>query len=103
MSSAARHSSSRSSVPSAQDVALDAGEQADARVAIQRADTRGMGQRPPLVEPVGHGEGLAVVGDGDVLETRVVRGLCHGFDGVFAVGFGRVRVEIATQVRPLDE
>ena len=71
-SSAARQSSARSSEPSGQDVALDAGEQPDAHAfGVERADARGVRQRAPLVEAVGHRQRLAVVGDRDVLEPRL--------------------------------
>ena len=49
------------------DVALDPGEHGDAlEPSVQLADAAGVFERAPLVEPVGHGERLAVIGDGDV-------------------------------------
>ena len=71
------------------DVALDAGEQPDAdALGVERADAGGVRQRAPLVEPVGHRQRLAVVGDGDVLEAGVARRRRHRRDVVLAVGLG---------------
>ena len=82
-----------------QDVALDAGEHANAVDApVQLADARGMGQRAGFVEPVGHRQRLAVIGDGDVLESGVARREHHRLEVVLAVRLGRVHVQVAAQV-----
>ena len=57
-----------------EDVALDAGQQRQPlEAAVQGADARGVLERAALVEPVGHRQRLAVVGDGDVLVAEPVR------------------------------
>ena len=67
----ARQSSARSSRAVGEDVALDAGEQRQPfEAAVQRPHARGVLERAPLVEAVGHRQRLAVVGDGDVARSR---------------------------------
>lgn len=51
-----------------------------------------------LVQPVRHRQCLAVIGDGEIMETRIASGDHHRFDIVAAVGFCRVRVQIALNV-----
>ena len=52
------------------DVAFDAGQQPDAGAfGIHGANASGVRERAALVEAVGHGERLAVIGDGDVLRA----------------------------------
>ena len=88
-----------------EDVALDAGEDADAgsALAVDVADLAGEVHHALFVEAVGHGEGLGVVGDGDVLVAQGARGLGHFEQGGAAVGLGGVHVEVAAQVAKLDE
>ena len=83
-----------------EDVAFDAGEQRQAlEASVQRAHAGGVLERAPLVEAVGHGQRLAVIGDGDVLVSQPVRGRGHRLEIVLAVGRGRVHVQVAAQIR----
>ena len=55
-----------------EDVALDAGKEREpVESPVQAPDARGVFERAALVESVGHGQRLAVIGDGDVLEPAV--------------------------------
>ena len=82
-----------------EDVALDAGEQRQSfEAAVQRAHAGRVLERATLVEAVGHGQRLAVVGDGDVLVAQAVRGGGHRLEVVLAVGRGRVHVQVAAQI-----
>ena len=56
-----------------------------------------------LVEAVRHRERLAVIGNGQVLQPRVARRHRHRLDVFAAVGFGRVRVNVAANVFERDE
>ena len=56
-----------------------------------------------LVEPVGHRERLAVIGDRDVLQARRVRRARHRLDIGAAVGLGGVHVQVAAQIGVLDQ
>ena len=69
---------------------------------VERANARGMLQRAVLVEPVGHRERLAVVGDRDVAVAKPVRGGGHRLQIVAAVGDRRVHVKIAAQIGGSD-
>ena len=81
------------------DVALDAGQQRDAvQFVVQRAHGRRMGECATLVEAVGHGQRLAVVGDGQIGQAGLARRQRHRANRVLAVGRGRVAVEVAAQV-----
>ena len=51
-----------------------------------------------FVEPVGHRQRLAVIGDRDVFEAGVARREHHRLEVVLAVGLGRVHVQVAAQV-----
>ena len=78
------------------DVALDAGKQGDPLHArVDRPDRLGVREGAALVEPVGHGQRLAVVGDREVFETGGARRPRHRFDPRLTVGRGRVAVEVA--------
>ena len=66
--------------------------------AFELADPARVFERAALVEPVGHRERLAVIGDGDVREAGGPGGERHGFGVGAAVGGGRVHVQIAAQV-----
>ncbi len=86
------------------DVAFDAGQQPDAdALRVDRADARRVFERAALVEPVGHGQRLCVVGDGDVLEAGGSRGRRHRAHLVLAIRRGAVHVEVAAQIAALDE
>src|SRR5204862_2217042 len=50
-----------------------------------------------------HRKGAAVVGDGEILETRCSRRLDHRFDVILAVSLSTVRVEISPHVLSRDE
>ena len=81
------------------DVALDAREQADAiETGVERANARRLLQRSALVEAVGHGQRLAVVGDRQVLEAGGARRSRHRLEVFLAVGGIGVAVQVATQV-----
>ena len=81
------------------DVALDAGEHGDAVEPLaQGADAAGLLERAPLVEPVGHRQRLAVIGDRDVGEAGVAGGARHRLGIGAAVGGGGVHVQIAAQI-----
>ena len=86
------------------DVALDAGEQPDAVLAVERADPRGVRERARFVEAVGHRERLAVVGDRDVLEPG---GACAGL--AMSATLSRPSVSVVCMCRsprrspPLDQ
>ena len=54
--------------------------------------------RALVVEAVGEGQVLRVVGDGHVLVAMLLGGRGHFFDGVAAVGFDGVHVDVALQV-----
>ena len=87
-----------------EDVAFDSGEQREVlEASVQCPNARGVLERPALVEAIGHGERLAVVGDGDVLATEAMRGLRHRGQVVSPVGLRRVHVQIATQIGERDE
>ena len=62
-----------------------------------------MFERPLLVQAVGHGQVLGVVGDGDVLVAAGQGGIGHLADGVVAVGGGGVHVHVAADVGRLNE
>ena len=57
-----------------------------------------MREGPRFVESAGHGEGLAVVGDRDVVEPCRPRSNSHRLGVRAPIGRGRVHVEIAAQV-----
>ncbi len=87
-----------------QDVALDAGEDADAEaVAVDLAHLAGEGHHALFIQPVGHGERLGVVGDGDVLVAERAGGFGHLFQRGAAIGLGGVHVEVAADVGQLDQ
>ncbi len=80
-----------------QNVDLDAGEDADAafHLLVHFANALDVFEGALLVEAVGHGQVLGVVGDGDVLVSAREAGLGHLADGVVAVGGGGVHVHVA--------
>ncbi len=71
--------------------------------AFSVANPRRVRERAGLVEPVGHRQRLAVIGNGDVLEPGVARGQDHRLEVVLPVGLGRVHVQVAAQIGGLDE
>ncbi len=89
----------------AEDVDLDAGEEVDAafHLGVHLPHAGGVGERATVVHAVGHGEVLAVVGDGDVAAPARKGGLGHLADGAGAVGLGRVHVDVAVEVGERDE
>ena len=70
---------------------------------VDGADPGGVLESPPLVQAVGHRQRLAVIRDGDVLEAARARGRSHRRDVLLAVGLGRVHVQVAAQVRAVDQ
>ena len=104
MSSCARQSSARSIAPSGADVALDARQHGDAVEArVELADRPRVLERAGLVEAVGHREGAAVIGDGDVLEPGRPRRQRHRLGVGAAVGRRGVHVQVAAEILPLDQ
>src|SRR5439155_17899613 len=55
------------------------------------------------VEPARHRHALRVVGDGDVFVLEGSRRLGHLVDRPLAAGLARVHLEVAAEVRELDE
>ena len=55
-------------------------------------------ERALFVEAVGDGDGLAVVGEGDVFVAEIARGGGHFLDRVFAVAGGGVHLQVAANV-----
>ena len=62
------------------------------------ANARDVLDRPLVVETVGEGQVLGVVGDGDVLVAALLGGFGHLLDGVAPVGFDGVHVHFAAHV-----
>src|SRR6185312_2830628 len=91
--------------PVSEDVDLDAGEDADAalHLLLDLADALDVGEGALVVESVGHGQVLGVVGDGDVLIASGDGRFGHLADGVAAIGGGGVHVDVAADVGLLDE
>ena len=88
----------------APDVAFEAGEDAEREAAaIELAHLLGEGDGALFIQAVGHGEGLRMIGDGDVFVAQRAGGLGHFFERGAAVGFGGVHVEIAADVGELDQ
>jgi hypothetical protein len=56
-----------------------------------------------FVQPVRHGDGLAVIGQRNIFVAQIFRGLRHLFDRVAAVGFDGVHMDVALQVGLRDE
>ena len=73
-----------------QDVDLDAGHDGDAfDLVVGGVNASDVLHRPLVVEAVGHGQVLGVVGDGDVLVAALLGGLGHFLDGVACRRFRR--------------
>ena len=87
------------------DVALQAGEDADARAPSRLSSRtwRGEGHRALFIQAVGHGQRLGMVRDGDVFVAALARGRGHLFQRGAAVGLGGVHVDIAADVRQLHQ
>ena len=104
MSSAARQSSARSSVPSARmSHSMPASSRMPSPSRVERADRARRARARALVEAVGHRQRLAVVGDRDVLEAGArAPPPPSSRDVVAAVGLGGVHVQVAAQVAALD-
>ena len=88
-----------------EDVDLDAGEEVDAalHLVVDLAYAGGVRKRTAVIHAIGHGEVLAVIGDGDVASAPCNRGFGHLADGAGAVGLGGVHVDIAVKVRERNE
>ena len=71
--------------------------------AVDLADAPDMFKRPLLVQAVGHGQKLGVVGDGDVAVAARQGSLGHFADGVVAVCCRGVHVQVTAQVTQLDQ
>ena len=69
-----------------------------AAVAVDLAHLPGELDRALLVQAVGHGQRLRVVGDGDVLVAQRARRFGHLFERRAAVGLGGVHVQVAADV-----
>ena len=100
MSISASVASARSSEPSAR---ISTSMPARMRMppfisSVDLADALHVGQRARIVEAVGHGQVLRVVGDRDVAQPARQRRLGHLADGVAAVGGLGVHVQIAANV-----
>ena len=63
--------------------------------AINGTDTLDVLERPPIIEPIGHGQVLRVIGNGDVAVPHSERGLRHFANGVVPVGGAGVHMQIA--------
>ena len=88
----------------AQDVHLHRAQDADLGVAgAHLVDLLPLLAQAVGVEPAGHRQRLAVVGDHHVLVAAGGAGLDHLLDGVAAVRPGRVHVEVAAQVLDPDQ
>ena len=87
-----------------EDVDFDSGEDRDAvDFLVGFANALDVFDGALVVEAVGEGQVLGVVGDGHVLIAARFRGLGHFFDGVPAVGFDGVHVHVALQVLLRDQ
>ena len=62
------------------------------------ANVLGMRQRPGLVQAVGHGQRLRVIGNRDELEAPGLCGGGHGLEPLAAVGLGGMHVQIAPEI-----
>jgi len=60
-------------------------------------------QKAPAIEPVDHGQALGMLGDPEVFETLLLRSLGHLLQRAVTIGGDRVVVQIAAQVRALDQ
>ena len=87
-----------------EDVDFDAGKDRDAVDLLARgANARDVLDGALVVEAVGEGQVLGVVGDGHVLVAARLGGLGHFFDRVLAVGFDGVHVDVALQIVLRDQ
>ena len=102
---AARQSSARSIEPSARmSHSMPASTVMPFDAASSSARIRSaLRQRARLVEAVGHRQRLRVVGDGDVLEAARLARPRPSSRGSRAVRLGRVHVQVAAQVRRVDQ
>ena len=87
-----------------EDVHFNARQDAEAVELLARlADAPRVGQGALFVHAVGDGDGFGVVGDGDVFVAARARRCRHLFDGVLAVAFGGVHLEVAADVGQLNQ
>ena len=86
------------------DVALDAGEEREAvHLAVDLPNPLGVRQRPLIIEAVGHGQRLRMVGDRDVFASLLAGAPRHRQDVMAAVGFRRMHVDVAAQIGERDQ
>ena len=71
--------------------------------ALRAANARGLFERAAFVEPVGHGQRLAMVGHRQVLEAGSTRRPRHRLEVFLAVGGIGMAVQVAAQVLARDE
>ena len=82
-----------------EDIHFDAGEDADAVELLSgSADALDVLSGALVIESIGEGEVLGVVGDGHVFVAAIAGGLGHFFDGAPAVGFDGVHVDVAKYI-----
>ena len=87
-----------------EDVDFDPGEDLDSvDVLVRIANPLDVLHGALVVEAVGEGQVLGVVGDGHVFVAVCLGGLGHFFDGVAAIGLDSVHVDVALQVGLLDQ
>ena len=65
---------------------------------VQAVDGRHLLQEPPAVQPMGHGQALGVVGDGQVVAPPLAGGGHHLQQAGMAVGGVGMAVQVAAQV-----
>ena len=82
-----------------EDVDFDAGKDRNALdLLVGLADALDVDDGALVVESVGEGQVLGVVGDGHVFVAARLGGLGHFLDGVLAIGFDGVHVHVALQI-----
>ena len=87
-----------------QNVDFDAGEDGDALDFLAGfANALDVGDGARVVESVGEGQVFGMVGDGHVFVAAGLGGLGHFFDGVAAVGFDGVHVDVALEIGLRDQ
>src|SRR3954469_11585233 len=89
----------------AQNVAFDAGENAECAVelAIQSANRSGLRTELRRVDAVRLDRAAAVIGDPEILQTELARGGDHFLERVVSIARRRVAMERAAQILPLDQ
>ena len=89
----------------AQNVAFDAGENAECAVelAIQSANRSGLRTEFRRIDAVRLDGTAAVIGDAEILQAELARGGDHFLERVVSVARRRVAMERAAQILPLDQ